>query len=380
MSRKPKRKRKHRSRWTGTRAPTYAPPGTLTHDPAAPQPAMRIIAYGPDSFIDQPIDNPRRIAEVLHKQPVTWVNVDGLGDLQTIEAIGAVFDAHRLAIEDVVHVRQRAKVDEFREHLYIVARMIDRNGHGRLGTEQLSLFLGRDYVLTIQERPGDCLDAIRNRAREKLGRLREKGPDYLAYSILDAVVDEYFPVLEELGDRLEELEEQSIARPGPSIAGRIHEIKRDLLVLRRALWPLREALGTLYRGESPFVTEPTRLYLRDCYDHVVQALDLVEVYRELCSGLTDLVMTSATHRLNEIIKVLTIISTIFIPLTFIAGVYGMNFDYMPELRSRWGYPAVMILMAVIACGMLLYFLRKGWLGSEQAATIEHDESGVGPPH
>ena len=345
---------------------------------------MRIIAYGPDAFIDQPISDARQASEFLKKFPVTWVNVDGVGDTSTIQVIGEVFNAHRLAIEDVVHVRQRPKVDEFREHLYVVARMIDRpaGAHVRLGTEQLSLFIGRDYVLTIQERPGDCLDAIRQRARDKLGRLRENGPDYLAYSILDAVVDEYFPVLEDLGDQLEDLEDQAIASPAPAIASRLHEIKRDLLVLRRAMWPLREALNTLHRVQSPFINETARLYLRDCYDHTVQALDLIEVYRELCSGLTDLVMTSATHRLNEVIKVLTIISTIFMPLTFIAGIYGMNFDpdsspwNMPELRWRYGYPIIMMIMAVIAAFMMIYFWRKGWLRGSALNSLKNQQSDI----
>src|SRR5678815_1911741 len=251
------------------RAPTYSPPGTITVDPAAPKPSIRIIAYGPDKFVDQHLDDPRQIQQCLHQLPVTWVNVDGLGDVETIKAIGEIFELHRLALEDVVHTHQRPKVDEFERHLYIVARMID-HVDGRLTTDQLSMFLGKDYVLTFQERPGDCLDAIRLRAKEKTGRLRESGADYLAYSILDAVVDEYFPELERYGDELEELEDEVLANPDPSLAKKVHKIKRNLLILRRAMWPLREAVNSLYRGASPLITAETRLYLRDCYDHTVQ--------------------------------------------------------------------------------------------------------------
>jgi magnesium transporter len=355
----------HRRQWAGRRAPTYAPPGTLTIDPSWPRPTIRVIAYGTDHVIDEHVESPERLHDFLHKHPVTWVMVDGLGDAEIIKAIGEVFGLHRLALEDVVHIRQRPKVDEFEQHLYIVARMIDVES-GHLGTEQLSMFLGSDYVLAFQERPGDCLDAIRARVKEKRGRLRDAGPDHLAYSILDAVVDEYFPVLEGIGDRLEDLEDETVNRPKQGLATRVHVIKRDLLVLRRAMWPMREALAAMYRGTSTLISSDTRMYLRDCYDHTVQSLDLIEVFRELCTGLLEMYMTSITHRMNEIIKVLTIISTIFIPLTFIAGVYGMNFDNMPELKWRWGYFATLGLMALAAMIMIAFFWRHGWLGGRRS--------------
>lgn len=359
MNDKP-RKSGRRRKWVGPRAPTYAPPGTLTVDPTWPKPSIRVIAYGSEQCIDQPVDSPEKIKDILHKHPVTWVMVDGLGDAQIIKQIGEIFGLHRLALEDVVHVRQRPKVDEFEQHLYIVARMIDNEG-GRLGTEQLSMFLGKDYLLAFQERPGDCLDAIRSRVKENRGRVRQAGPDYLAYCLLDALVDEYFPVLEKIGDKLEALEDETLDRPKPGLATRVHQIKRDLLVLRRSMWPLREALAAMYRGTSPLISAETRVYLRDCYDHAVQALDLIEVYRELCTGLLEMYMTSMSHRMNEVIKVLTIISTIFIPLTFIAGVYGMNFKNMPEIDWRWGYAVTLGLMGLVALGMVVFFWRRGWL-------------------
>ena len=366
MSRKPQRKRRRRDDWVKYRAPVYAPPGTITVDPTAPKPAVQVIAYGANDFVHQPITNLDDLRKYLHHHPVTWVNVDGLGDAETIRAIGELCGLHRLALEDVAHVRQRPKVDQFADHIYIVARMIDRQ-NGRLGTEQLSMFLGRDYVITFQERPGDCLDAIRDRLRNNLGRTREYGADALMYSILDAVVDEYFPVVESLGDRLEELEDDVLLNPGPALAADVHNIKRDLLVLRRTMWPTREALSNLERTETDLVKPGTRLYLRDCYDHTFQILDLIEVYRELSSGLIEMYMTNVSYRLNQVMKVLTIIATIFIPLTFIVGIYGMNFDpdsspwNMPELRARYGYPVVMGIMALIAGGMMIYFWRKGWL-------------------
>lgn len=367
-SRRKNKKRPMHVQWTA-HAPVYAPPGTITIDPEAPKPVIRVIAFGPDMFIDQPISDPRTIVDFLHKYPVTWVNVDGLGDAETIRTIGEIFSIHRLALEDVVHVRQRAKVDEYPEHLYIVARMIDRSAE-RLNTEQLSMFLGKDYVLTFQEYPGDCLDAIRNRLKEHRGRVRDASADYLTYTILDAVVDEYFPILEAHGDRLEELEDRVLANPDPVLSAQVHQIKRELVVLRRGIWPLREAIAALLRGSSPLFSTETRLYLRDCHDHTFQVLDLVEVYRELSAGLIEMYLTSVGYHMNQIMKVLTIIATIFIPLTFIVGIYGMNFEHMPELTQRWGYPAVMIVMALIAGGMLLYFWRKGWMTTPEKIESE----------
>jgi magnesium transporter len=285
--------------------------------------------------------------------------VNGVGSPEVIRELGEILGLHRLALEDVVHMRQRPKVDAYDSNIFIIAQMLQLE-RGRVSTEQLSLFLGSDFIVTIQEEPGDCLDAIRAHAREKLGRLREAGADYLAYAILDAVVDEYFPLLETHGDKLENLEHIVLAQPSTHTVSVIHELKRDLLVLRRTMWPTREALNVLQHSTSALIKPETRLYLRDVYDHSVQLLDLVEIYRELSTGLIELHMTSVSNRLNQVMKVLTVISTIFIPLTFIAGVYGMNFKHMPELERWWAYPAVLIFMALIAGMMMLYFWRKGW--------------------
>jgi magnesium transporter len=339
-------------------------------DPEAPHPVIRILAYGPEEVVEQEITEPGRVRDFLNKWPVLWLDVEGLGDVETIRTLGEVFGLHRLALEDVLSVHQRPKIEQYGEYYFIVTRMVRLGEH--LETEQLSLFLGKNFILTFQEgRPGDCLNLIRERIRQKGGRIREAGLDYLAYALLDAIVDCYFPILEEYGERLEAFEDEILTRPYGDTVARIHEIKRNLLTLRRAIWPQRETFNTLLRDELPLVTNETRLYLRDCYDHVTQLIDLIETYRELGADLIDVYLSSISNRTNEIMRVLTVISTIFIPLTFIAGVYGMNFNSsaspwnMPELNWFWGYPLSLALMAAVALGQLIFFRRRGWLGAPQ---------------
>ena len=340
-------------------------PGSYHVDPEAPPPVVRVMAYGPDACDEREVTDLESLRETLGKAPVTWVNVDGLGDAKTIARIGEMFDIHPLALEDTVHVHQRAKVEQYGRQLFIVTRMVALGE--RLETEQLSIFLGEGFVLTFQERPGDCLDPVRERIRNGTGRIRKAGADYLAYAILDAVIDNYFPLLEEYGERLEALEEQVIARPDAQTVGRIHAAKRDMLTLRRAVWPQREAVNVLLREEQDLSTDATRVYLRDCYDHVIQIIDVLDTHREICSGLLDAYQSSVGNRMNEIMKVLTIIATIFIPLTFIAGIYGMNFDpekspfNMPELKWYWGYPGAIGAMLLVGILMVIYFRRKRWL-------------------
>jgi magnesium transporter len=359
--RKSRRPRIHR------RTPPGSPPGTLVSDPSAPRPVMRVIAYGPEGSTEKEIQRPAEVREFLGRWPVTWLNVDGLGDAQVIGELGEIFGLHRLALEDVVHVHQRAKVEQYDKNYYIVARAARLNQH--LETEQVSLFLGANFLLTFQERVGDGWDPARARIRAGAGRIRTAGPDYLAYALLDAVIDDYFPILEQLGERLEILEDEIVTSPRSETISRIHEIKRSLLVLRRAVWPLRDALALLYRDVNPLFTEETRLYLRDSYDHTIQLFDLIETDRDMSSGLLDVYLSSLSNRMNEIMKVLTIISTIFIPLSFIAGVYGMNFNpgkspwNMPELNWAWGYPFALGIMTTVAGILVYYFYRKGWIVS-----------------
>jgi magnesium transporter len=341
-------------------------PGTIKADPEAPRPSLRVVQYGPDDAIEEEITDLDSVEGLLGKQPVTWVDVQGLGDAKTIRRLGELFGLHPLAMEDIVHTHQRPKVDDYGEHLFIVARML--TSPERSDTEQLSLFLGKDFVLTFQEKPGDCLDPVRKRIRAAKGRIRQAGPDYLAYALLDSVIDAYFPVLEQYGDWLDQADDEVSDRPTPKTITRIHSLRSDLFLLRRAVWPLRDAMSALFREDNPLISEETRIYLRDCYDHTVQIIDLVETSRELCSDLRDYYLSTVNNRMSEVMKVLTVIATVFIPLGFIAGLYGMNFDphaspwNMPELEWFYGYPFALGLMGAIAGGLLVFFWRRGWLG------------------
>jgi len=347
-----------------------APPGLVVADPAQPQPVIHVLAYGPEGLVEKDLASPDEGYALVGRQGMTWINVEGLGDAKVIERFGELFGLHRLALEDTVNVHQRPKVDDYGEVLFIVLRMVHR-GNGetqRCATEQLSLFVGPNWLLSFQEgHPGDSFDRVRMRIRESSGRIRQFGPDYLAYSLIDATIDNYYPVLEVYAERLDALEEMVMEPRGRRLFDQLHEIKADLLVLRRAIWPLREAIALLARDDNPRISEHTRLYLRDCYDHVVQVVDLVETYRELSADIRELYMSSMSNHINETMRVLTIISTIFIPLNFIAGVYGMNFDYsasplnMPELHWYFGYPLALVAMVLTTLGMLTYFYRMGWI-------------------
>lgn len=328
------------------------------------KPLIDIIAYGPTDLIERKIGNLSQIREMLGKQPVTWVNVERMGDKKVVDDVGAIFSLHALLREDVIMGSQRPKVEVYGEQLFIVARMMTLGE--QLETEQLSMFVDRNFVVTFQESPGDCLGPVRTRLLEPTDKSRNMGTDYLVYAILDSIVDSYFPVLEEFGERLETLEDAIVLSPDRATISRLHDIKRDLLIMRRSTWPLRDAINTLLRDPLKLIGQETLFYMRDCYDHLVQVIDLEENYRELASDLMDIYLSSISNKMNEIMKVLTIIATIFIPLTFIAGLYGMNFNTsaspwnMPELNWMFGYPMVLLLMAASAGGMLLYFKRRGW--------------------
>lgn len=363
------RSRKHRNRFH-RRNPPGSSPGTLIVDPQAVRPTIKVIAYNSESEIEEPVQSIESIREYLLKWPVVWINVEGLGDAEVIRQLGVVFDLHRLAMEDVVNVHQRPKVEVYKNHYFLVARMAELQD--KLETQQLSIFLGANYVLTFQEAASNRFDLLRNRIRDKGGRIRKSGPDYLAYAILDSCIDNYYPVLEKYGEELELLEDQVVIRPSPQFVTEIHEMKRDLLLLRRAVWPLREAISSLIREPLALITEETRVYIRDCYDHTIQVIDLLENYRDIAGDLMEVYLSSVSNRLNEIMKFLTIFTTIFSSLTFIAGVYGMNFNTgkspwnMPELNWRYGYIFALGLMAALAVAMLFIFRKKGWMGSKNS--------------
>lgn len=347
------------------RPPPGAKPGTIAIPSDASPSLIRLMACSPDVCRDEVVDAPAELRLRPGEARVTWLNVDGVGSSATIEAVGRLTGLHLLTVADICNVYQRPKVEEYDDYLYFVIRM--PHADGSITTEQISLCLKADLLATFQERPGDCFDPIRARIRETNSRICQRGPDYLAYTLIDAVIDAYFPVLESIADRLEHLEDRVFEARDEHILAEIHGIRHDLVTLRRAVWPLRDPLNLLLRGETKLVTPETRVYLRDCYDHLVQIIDLIESHREICASLMDVYLSQLSQRTNEVMKVLAIIGTVFMPLTFIAGVYGMNFNRevsplnMPELDWFWGYPAVLALMACVATGTLWLFRRFGWI-------------------
>ncbi len=347
-------------------------------DPDAQKPVIDVFAYGPDGLVEQHIDRFEDLEAMQQAWPVIWINISGLGDETILRQFAERYKFHRLALEDVVNTQQRPKVEQYDEYIFIVNRVMEYDG--RLDARQVSLFLGKDYVLTFQERTGSYFEEVRNRIRAGKGLLRKCGPDYLTYALVDAIIDRNFPLLETYGEHLEALEAEVLQSPHQEIVGRIFGAKRELLAIRRAVWPLREAMNSLMRDESPFIADETRLYLRDCYDHVIQIADMLETYRELASGLMDLYLSSVGNRMNEIMKVLTLFAAIFIPLSFIAGLYGMNFDTespfnLPELGWKYGYVFALGLMLTLALSLLAFFWHKGWIGSHAPPARSNPRSG-----
>lgn len=379
---KKRRRRGRRSAIMSTRRETLGtPPGTLSARPDATAPILRVMTYGPDT-VDE-----RRVAAVGELQRggagVTWVDVQGTGDAETFRQLGELFGLHPLALEDAIHLHQRPKVDDYGETLFLALRMPAAGEH--LELEQLGIFLGRDFVVTVVNRDNPCLELIRERLRRSaLGRLRTTGADYLAYAITDAVIDAYFPLFERLSDQLDHLETQMPQLVDQRGVAEIHALRHDLHALRRVLWPTRETIAQLTRGDSLPITSETRTFLRDCHDHTIQLLDLLEACRDLAGGLMELHASEVSQRMNEVMKVLTLIATIFIPLSFITGVYGMNFDStrspfnMPELHWRYGYLFALGLMLLTVGTLLTFFWRKGWLtsGSARRAARRAEEEGL----
>ncbi|MBK6516309.1 MAG: magnesium/cobalt transporter CorA [Polyangiaceae bacterium] len=344
-----------------------ASPGTLhfhSHEP----PEIVLFDFHEQRAEEKKLEHIDDCIPFLDSESVTWIDVRGIGHEPTFRRLAEIFKIHPLALEDLVNVPQRPKAEAYPNQQIFVCRMVSLH-NGALKTEQFGILFGKGYVVTVQEEPEiDCLDPVRNRIRNGRGTIRTQGSDYLAHAILDAVIDGFFPVLEHYGETLEQLELQ-LLRTQHASSTHIFAVKRDLLELRRAIWPQRDLLSQVVRDESPHIAEETRRYYRDTYDHAVQIMDMVETFREVTSSLTDLLMTGASNRLNEVMKVLTIVSTIFLPMTFVAGVYGMNFDpdashlNMPELRWAYGYPFSLALMVGSAALLLLFYRWRGWIGS-----------------
>ncbi len=351
-------------------------PGTLNIEPNAPPPVIVLIDYNEQTAIRLQVETPEECAAHLDTESVSWVDVKGLGSEDILKRLGAVFTLHPLVLEDIVNVPQRPKVEEYDDQLLIIARMVMLRRSGRsFLTEQVSLILGKHYLLTVQEEPeNDCFATVRERIRLNKGTIRKHNADYLAYTLLDSIVDGFFPILENYGEEIEDLEGEVVSNPTRQTLEKIHKIKRELLTLRRSIWPQRDAINALIRDGSDLISDEVRVYLRDCYDHAVQVLDMVETYRELSSSLMDVYLSSVSNRMNEVMKLLTIVSTIFIPLTFVAGVYGMNFNTeksplnMPELNWYLGYPLCLAVMIAIATTLIVFFKRKGWF--ENFSTVK----------
>lgn len=336
-----------------------ASPGTLAVKANEPTPVIHALAFGPDSFEERQVHSADEVKELTQQHAVTWVNVEGFGDASIVREIGETFELHALALEDVINVHQRAKVEEYEDHLFVVVRMAIT--HDDLETEQLAMFIGTNYVLTFQDGPeGDCLDPVRRRIQKSVGRIRSYGTDYLAYALIDAVIDHYFPVVENLCQQIDALENNVTSDLGANPMPQIHRLRGELQLLRRSLDPHREAIHRLMRDNDDLITQPVRVFLRDCFDHIGQLLDVIEHNRERCADLRDFHFTSVSNRTNDAMTTLTIIATIFIPLSFITGLYGMNFEHMPELKWPFGYGLALGVMASIAFGMLVWFWRRGW--------------------
>ena len=343
-------------------------PGTLTIEEDAEIPKIVLIDYNRDRATRLKNLTPEACAEYLDTNSVSWVDVKGLGSESILQRLGKVFKLHPLVLEDIVNVPQRPKVEDYPQQLVIITQMVVLKPSGEgFWLEQVSLVVGKNYLLTVQEKPEkDCFLPVRRRIQFNKGSIRDMGADYLAYALWDAIIDGFFPVLEIYGEKIEDLEDEVIFNPNNSSLAEVYQVKRELLALRRAIWPQRNALNTLIRDGSSVIDPDILIFLRDCYDHTVQIIDIIETYRELASSLTDIYLSAISNKMNEVMKLLTVISSIFIPLTFIAGIYGMNFDpqaspwNMPELDWYWGYPFCWALMLTTTTCLVFFFWRRGW--------------------
>ena len=345
------------------RAPSRTlPPGTLvsTTDRTG-EVKVTIIDYNEASFQEKQVRGVDECFVLRDKPTVTWINVDGLNNIDIVAKLGSCYQLHPLVLEDILSIDQRPKLEIFDNYVYVVLKMLSYSEkNSGLESEQVSLIFGKNFLISFQEKEGDVFDLIRDRLRNAKGRIRKSGSDYLTYALIDAIIDNYFLILEKFGERIAHIEEELVKDPSPKTVQTINGLKRELIFLRKSVWPLREVISGLTRGDTTLVKKETVLYLRDIYDHTIQVIDTIETSRDMVSGMLDIYLTNASNRMNEIMKILTVIATIFIPLTFITGIYGMNFKNMPELSWQWGYLTIVGLMFVMATIMLIYFKKKNW--------------------
>lgn len=339
------------------------PPGTLVYfgEKLVDKVTVSVIDYNESQVNERVIQSVEDCTDYINSRTTTWINVTGLHDTDLLAQLGDIFDIHHLVLEDILHTGQRPKLEDQDDYIFLVLQMIYRKPEtGKVFTEQVSMVLGKGYLLTFQEMEGDVFDIIRDRIRNGKGRVRKMGCDYLAYALLDAIVDNYFVVLEELGVQSESLQEAVLVRPEPATLQKLHRLRRELVFIRKNLWPLREVVSLLEKAENRLITRGLKPYLRDVYEHTIQVIDSVESLRDVLSGALDVYMTVVSNRTNDVMKVLTVIATIFIPLTFVAGIYGMNFENMPELKWQHGYAMAWGVMLAMAIAMGIYFRRKKW--------------------
>lgn len=347
--------------------PAHAPgtsPGTLVPAPEkkSAKSRMTLIAYDQERYLKKEIDIVEEALPLKDSPAVTWINIDGLHDIGLIESVGRQFGIHPLTQEDIVTIGQRPKAEEFDDYVYIVFKMLSyRDDLDQVKSEQISIVLGSNFLISFQETSGDVLAPVRERIEKGKGRIRKAGSDYLAYALIDAVVDHYFLVLESFGEKIEDLEAELLSDPTPKSLQHLYAMKRNVIFFRKQVWPIRELLNRLIKEETPLIDESVDVFLNDVYDHTIQVIDTIESFRDLMAGLLDIYLSTISNRMNEVMKMLTIMATIFIPLTFIAGIYGMNFEYMPELKWRWAYPALWGAFISIFLGMLAWFKHKKWL-------------------
>ncbi len=340
-------------------------PGALVHvgEKKVEKVVIRVLAYNSEKLVERKLEKVEECLEFKDQPDLNlWIDVDGLDRVDIIGKLGSYFNIHPLTLEDILNTRQRPKTEDYDSYIYSVLKMILLDKENKeITIDQVSIIIGPNYVLSFQERNGYVFDQMRERFENPASRLRKSGVDYLAYGIIDAVIDNYFLILEHFGDKIEYLEEGLVLHPRPETLQTIQKYKRDMITLRKSIWPLRELINGLQRVESDLIKETTRVYLRDVYDHTIQVIDTVEDFRDILSSMVDIYLSSISFRMNEVMEVLTVIATIFIPLTFISGVYGMNFEYMPELKWRWGYPIVMFAMILLAVSMFFYFKKRKWV-------------------